>query len=199
MVPFENDKRLRAAITRYRLYPLTIFYSVFAILMVIIGVSSKHPWTTVAFFSAGCVIWIFIEYLFHRSVLHRRFPPARGIMRRFLHERLELHWDHHLRPFHSRHVSGELKDVLPLFFLAGPISSFFPVYTTPVLLAGVLQGYVAEEWLHYALHFSNCRLPLFRRLKKYHLYHHSPRKTRFWDAVFDTQFPETVRRSLGNN
>jgi hypothetical protein len=176
-VPFENDKRVRAAITRYRLYPLTIFYSAFAILMVIIGVLSKHPWTTVAFFSAGCVIWTFIEYLFHRYVLHGGFPPAKGVIRRFPHERLDpFHRDHHLRPFDGRYVRAELRDILPLFFLAGRISAFFPVYTTPVLLAGVVQSYVAEEWLHYALHFSNCRLPLFRRLKKCHLYHHSPRK-----------------------
>jgi hypothetical protein len=175
VVTFGNDKRVRAAITRGRLYPLTIFYSVFAILMVIIGVSSKHPWTTVAFFSAGCVIWTFIEYLFHRYVLHGRFPPAQGIMRRLLHERLDpFHWDPHPRPFDGRHISNELKNVLPLFFLAGPISAFFPVYTTPVLLAGVLQSYVAEAWLHYALQFSNCRLPLFLRLKKL-LYHPSPR------------------------
>ena len=44
-------------------------------------------------------------------------------------------------------------------------------------------------------------------MKKYHLYHHSPRgidqgfgiTTRFWDEVFDTQFPEAVRRSLSKN
>jgi sterol desaturase/sphingolipid hydroxylase (fatty acid hydroxylase superfamily) len=76
-----------------------------------------------------------------------------------------------------------------------------------VLLAGVVQSYVSEEWLHYALHFSNSRFPLFRRLKKYHLYHHSPRginkgygiTTRFWDGVFDTRFPVAVRRSLNKN
>jgi NAD(P)-dependent dehydrogenase (short-subunit alcohol dehydrogenase family) len=97
--------------------------------------------------------------------------------------------------------------ILPLFFVAAPVSFLFPVYTAPVLLAGVVQSYVSEEWLHYALHFSNSRFPLFRRMKKYHLYHHSPRgidkgygiTTRFWDGVFDTRFPEAVRRSLSKN
>ena len=64
-----------------------------------------------------------------------------------------------------------MKDALQLFFLAGPISVFFPFYTTPVLLAGVVESYVAEEWLHYALQFSKSRVPLIRRMKKYHLYH----------------------------
>ena len=204
-IPFENYKRIQAAIARYRIYPLTAFYTLFAIFMVIIGFSSAHPWTTVAFFSAGCVTWTFIEYLFHRNVLHGRFPPGKGVIRQFLHKRLDhLHWDHHLRPFDGRHISGELKDILPLFFLAGPICAFFPVYTAPVLLAGLVQSYVVEAWLHYALHFSKSRFPLFRRLKKYHLYHHSPRginkgygiTTPFWDGVFD---PEAVRHSLGRD
>jgi sterol desaturase/sphingolipid hydroxylase (fatty acid hydroxylase superfamily) len=176
-VPFEIYKRRQAALARYRLYSLTVFYTLFAILMVIIGISSAHPWTAVLFFSAGCVTWTLIEYLFHRYVLHGR---------------------------DGRHISGELKDILPLFFFAAPISLFFPVYTAPVLLAGVVQSYVAEEWLHYALHFWNSRFPLFRRIKKYYLYHHSPRgidkgygiTTRFWDGVFDTRYPEVVRRSL---
>jgi sterol desaturase/sphingolipid hydroxylase (fatty acid hydroxylase superfamily) len=184
-VRFEIYKRHQAALARYRLYSLTVFYTLFAFLMVIIGT--------------------LIEYLFHRYVLHGRFPPGKGIIRRFLHERFDpLHWDHHMRPFDGRHISGELKDILPLFFFAAPISLFFPIYTAPVLLAGVVQSYVAEEWLHYALHFWNSRFPLFRRIKKYNLYHHSPRgidkgygiTTRFWDGVFDTRYPKVVRRSL---
>jgi hypothetical protein len=144
-----------------------------------------------------------------RSVSVRgRFPPGEGLIRKFLHERLDpLHWDHHARPFDGSHISGGLKDILPLFFVAAPVSFLFPVYTAPVVLAGAVQSYACEEWLHYALHFSNSRFPLFRRMKKYHLYHHSPRgidkgygiTTRFWDGVFDTRFPEAVRRSLSKN
>jgi sterol desaturase/sphingolipid hydroxylase (fatty acid hydroxylase superfamily) len=207
-IPFAAYKRQQAALARHRLYPLTIFYTVYAVLVFAIASSSKHPWTSVVFFAAGSVTWTFVEYLFHRFVLHGRFPPGEGLIRRFLHERLDpLHWDHHARPFDGSHISGELKDILPLFFVAVPVSFLFPVYTAPVLLAGVVQSYVSEEWLHYALHFSNSRFPLFRRMKKYHLYHHSPRgidkgygiTTRFWDGVFDTRFPEAVRRSLSKN
>src|SRR5713226_4031014 len=207
-VPFATYKRQQVALARHRLYPLTIFYTVYAVLVFAIASSSKHPWTSVAFFAAGSVTWTFVEYLFHRYVLHGRFPPGKGLIRRFLHERLDpLHWDHHARPFDGSHISGELKDILPLFFVAVQVSFLFPVYTAPTMLAGVVQSYVAEEWLHYALHFSNSRFPLFLRMKKYHLYHHSPRgidkgygiTTRFWDGVFDTRFPESVRRSLSKN
>ena len=207
-VPFPIYKRRQAALARYRLYPLTVFYTLYTMVVLMIAASTAHPWTTVAFLSAGWVTWTFVEYLFHRYVLHGRFPPGKGLIRRFLHERLDrLHWDHHLRPFDGRHISGELKDILPLFFVAAPASFLFPVYTAPVLLVGVIQSYVAEEWLHYSLHFSNSKFPLFRRVKKYHLYHHRRRgigrgygsTTRFWDGVFDTRFPQSVRRSLSRN
>jgi 4-hydroxysphinganine ceramide fatty acyl 2-hydroxylase len=207
-VPFQTYKRSQAALARCRLYPLTVFYTLYAILVLTAALLTTHARTAVAFFWAGCATWTLVEYLFHRYVLHGRFPPGKGIVRRFLHERLDpLHWDHHKRPFDGSHISGELKDILPLFFFAAPVSFLLPVYTAPVVLAGVVQSYVSEEWLHYALHFSNSRFPLFRRMKKYHLYHHSPRgidrgfgiTTRFWDGVFDTQFPEVVRRSLSKN
>jgi len=207
-VPFHTYKRGQAALARHRLYPLTVFYTLYAILVVTIAFLTTHAWIAVAFFSAGCAIWTLVEYLFHRYVLHGRFPPGTGVVRRFLHERLDpLHWDHHMHPFDGRHISGELKDILPLFVVAAPVGFLFPVYTAPVVLAGVVQSYISEEWLHYALHFSNSRFPLFRRMKKYHLYHHSPRgidkgfgiTTRFWDGVFETRFPEAVRRSLSKN
>lgn len=104
-----------------------------------------------------------MEYLFHRYVLHGRFPPGKGLIRRFLHERLDpLNWEHHERPFDGWHITGELKDILPLFFVAAPFSFLFPVYALPVLLAGVVQGYVSGEWLHYFLHFGKSRNRYFR-------------------------------------
>lgn len=207
-IPFEIYKWRQAALARYRLYPLSVFYTLYATAILILGLSTRHPWIAAWSYLDGCFTWTLVEYLFHRYVLHGRFPPGKGLIRRFLHERLDpLHWDHHKRPFDGRHISGELKDILPLFFVAAPSSFLFPLYTAPVVLAGVVQSYVAEEWLHYALHFSKSRVPLFRRIKKYHLYHHSPRgidqgygiTTPFWDRVFRTRFPEYVRRSLRNH
>jgi len=207
-IPFAVYKWRQAALARYKLYPLTVFYTLYATAVLILGFFTHNPWFAVGFYIVGCFTWTLVEYLFHRYVLHGRFLPGKGLIRRFLHERLDpLHWDHHKRPFDGSHISGELKDILPLFFVAAPISFFFPLYTAPMMLAGVVQGYVAEEWLHYALHFSKSRMPLFRVIKRYHLYHHSPRgidkgygiTTPFWDRVFDTRFPEAVRRSLGKN
>ena len=206
-VPFEVYKKQQAAFARSRLYPLTAFYTVYAATVLFFCLRTRHPLVAAAFFVVGCFTWTLVEYLFHRYVLHGRFPAGKGMIRRFLHERLDpLHWDHHKRPFDGSHISGGLKDILPLFFVAAPISFLFPLCTAPVMLAGVVQSYVGEEWLHYALHFTKSRLPIFRAIKKYHLYHHSPRgidkgfgiTTPLWDRVFDTRFSEAVRRSLSN-
>ena len=92
-VPFATYKKRQAALARRRLYPLTVFYTLYALFVVILSSRTQHPWLTVAFFSAGCVTWTLIEYLFHRYVLHGRFPAGNGVIRRFLHERLDpLHW-----------------------------------------------------------------------------------------------------------
>jgi len=91
--------------------------------------------------------------------------------------------------------------------VAAPFSFLFPVFTLPVLLAGVVQSYVGEEWTHYFLHFGNSRNRLFRHLKRYHLYHHSPRgmekgygiTSGIWDLVFHTQYPKPVRKLLSES
>src|SRR5260370_41424645 len=131
-VPFQTYKRSQAALARHRLYPLTVFYTLYAILVVTIAFLTTHAWIAVAFFSAGCATWTLVEYLFHRYVLHGRFPPRKGVVRRFLHNRLDpLHWDHHKHPLDGNHINGGLKDILPLFFCAAPVDLLFRVYTAP--------------------------------------------------------------------
>jgi len=192
---FAAYKREQSGIARRRLYPLTAFYTTYSLIVALLAVRSGHPWIGMTFYLPGIPVWSLVEYLFHRYVLHGRF----------LHERLDpLHWEHHERPFDGWHISGELKDILPLFAVAAPFSFLFPVYTLPALLAGVVQSYVGEEWIHYFLHFGESRNRYFRRLKRYHLYHHSPRgiekgfgiTSGIWDLVFHTGYPKPVRQSL---
>ncbi len=204
-VAFGVYKRQQAAISRGRLYPLTLFYSLYAAAVPFFALRSSHPWVAAAFFSAGIPVWTLVEYLFHWFVLHGHFAPGKGILRRFLHERLDpLHWDHHKRPFDGRHINGELRDLLPLFFVAAPVSFIAPVYTLPSLLAGVVASYVLEEWIHHSVHFYNFRNPYFRCFKRFHYYHHSPKGMEqgygltngFWDVVFKTRYPASVRQAL---
>lgn len=205
---FSEYKKEQARIARSRMYPVTVFYLGYAAIVLFFGLRSAHPIPAALFFAAGLPVWTLVEYLFHRFVLHGRFPAGQGIVRKFLHERLDpLHWEHHERPMDGWHISGELKDILPLFVIAAPVSFLAPVYTLPALLAGVVSCYVGEEWLHYAIHFHQSRVPVFRALKRYHLYHHSPKGEKLgfgitsgvWDFAFGTQYPEKIRQSLRAN
>ena len=204
-VPFGDYKRQQARISRHRLYPMTVFYTLYALGVLFFALRSSHPAVAVFFYAAGIPIWTLVEYLFHRYVLHGRFAPGKGIVRKFLHERLDpLHWEHHARPFDGHHINAELRDLLPLFIVAAPVSFIAPVYTLPVLLAGVVQSYVAEEWIHHSVHFYNFRSPYFRYIKRHHFYHHSPKGMEegygltngFWDVVFKTSYPAPVRKAL---
>src|SRR5258708_40214080 len=108
-VPFQTYKRRQAALARYRLYPLSVFYSMYAALVLMIALSTKHPWITVAFFAAGGATWTLVEYLFRRYVLHGPFPPRPRPHPRLLHERPDLpHVGHHLRAVDVTPLLGEL-------------------------------------------------------------------------------------------
>lgn len=202
---FEIYRRQQARISRRRLYPVTLFYSSYSLIVLAVALLSSRPVLAVAFFVAGLTFWTLEEWLFHRYVLHQRFPERQGIVKRFLHRRLDpLHWEHHARPFDGRHINGTIRDTLPLFLAGAPLSFIAPIGTLPVFLAGVLLGYVLEEWTHHSTHFYNFSDPYFRYIKRHHGFHHTPAgidlgyglTSGFWDVVFNTHYPEPVRRVL---
>jgi sterol desaturase/sphingolipid hydroxylase (fatty acid hydroxylase superfamily) len=204
-IPFPLYKRQQAQIAKRRLFPTTLFYSTYCITIVTLALRSRHPLVAVFFFAAGVVNWTLVEYLFHRYVLHRHFADGKGIFRKFAHRRLDpLHFEHHERPWDALHITGTLKDLLPLFFVAAPLSFIAPIYTLPILLAATVEGYIAEEWVHYTIHFCKIKNPYFRYVKRFHLYHHSPKGETigygitggFWDFVFGTRYPEPIRENL---
>src|ERR1700743_256142 len=139
---FAIYKRQKARIPRRRLYPITLFYGLYFVIVAILVYRSPHPKLGILFFLLGIAVWTLVEYLFHRYVLHGRFAPGKGFIRRFMHERLDpLHWEHHERPFDGAHISGQLRDLIPLFVVTAPLSFIFPVYTTPILLCGTIESY----------------------------------------------------------
>jgi sterol desaturase/sphingolipid hydroxylase (fatty acid hydroxylase superfamily) len=209
--PVSAYKREQAEISRGTLYPVTAFYTTCAAILLLLGLRTKHPYEALAFFFAGIPVFTLSEYLSHRFVFHRHFKESRKWSKggefgsRLTHKYLDpTHFGHHEKPFDGTHINGRLKDLLPVFFFMLPLSFLFPVYTMPVLFAGVLQSYVAEEWIHHCEHYYNFKNRYFRHIKKYHLYHHSSRgidagygiTSAFWDIVFQTRFPATVRQRL---
>lgn len=204
-VLFSVYKRQQARISRRKLYPVTIFYTTYSLIILVLALRSPHPWVALAFIAAAIPVWTLVEFFFHRYILHGRFGPGKGILRRFLHERLDpLHWDHHDRPYDGKHINGAIGDLLGLFAVSAPLSFIAPIYTLPVLLAAVVQCYVIEEWVHHSTHFYNIPGRYFRYIKRHHGYHHTPAGTElgygltngFWDWVFNTDYSEEVDKVL---
>lgn len=206
---FRFYKRQQAEISRRRLFPMTAFYTFYSVIMFALASRSAHPLRAVCFYLAGIPVWTLVEYFSHRYILHGRFQKSKhwyknwykSLANKYLDP---LHWEHHARPTDGLHISGELKDLLPLFAVAAPLSFIFPAFTASMLLAGVVQSYIAEEWIHHSLHYYNFRNPYFRHIKGYHLYHHSSHgmtqgygiTSGVWDIVFQTRFPANIRQKL---
>jgi sterol desaturase/sphingolipid hydroxylase (fatty acid hydroxylase superfamily) len=202
---FRLYKREQAGIARRMLYPVTAFYTCFSVIMFAIAWRTAHPFVAIAFYLAGVPVWTFVEYFAHIYVLHGQYKPGKGLHRRLLVEYVNpVHWEHHERPFDGEPINGELSDLLPLFALAAPLSFIFPAYTAPMLLAGVVQSYVIEEWVHQSVHFYNFRSAYFKYIRKHHTYHHTSSGMKMgygftsgiWDVVFKTRFPAHVRQRL---
>jgi hypothetical protein len=165
----------------------------------------RHPALTVAFFLAGIAAWTYVEYLAHRYILHGRFPDGDGLLEHFLHKRFDhLHYEHHQRPWDGNHINGTIKDTLPVVALVALASFLAPLHTLPVLVAGILQAYIAEEWVHHSVHFYSFSGRYFRYIKRHHLYHHSPQGSEvgfgltngIWDVLRHTRIPPAARALL---
>ena len=79
-----------------------------------------------------------------------------------------------------------------------------PVWSLPVFVAGILQAYVVEEWVHHSVHFYRFDNRYFRYIKRHHLYHHSPKgmdsafglTNGLGDLVYETEITPEIRRVL---
>jgi sterol desaturase/sphingolipid hydroxylase (fatty acid hydroxylase superfamily) len=84
------------------------------------------------------------------------------------------------------------------------IGWLFPLPTGPMLVAGIVAGYVVEEWVHHSVHFYRVDNRYFQYIRRHHLYHHSPKgmevafglSNGFWDIVWDTRISEDERIAL---
>ncbi len=194
-----------AALGRGQLYPPTVFYTSYSTAVLAYALRAPHRLAAAAFFASGAFAWTFLEYLVHRFVLHGHFADGPGHVQHFLHVRFDpLHWEHHERPWDGLHINGRIRDTLPFSVALVLMAAPFPVWSAPMLIAGLLQSYVVEEWVHHSVHFYHFRNPYFRYIKRHHLYHHSPKgediayglTNGFWDIVFRTRIPDEQRRLL---
>jgi 4-hydroxysphinganine ceramide fatty acyl 2-hydroxylase len=210
ILPASPYKREQAKISRRSLYWITVFYTTSAAIFLTLGLRSGHPYRALAFFVFGLPVWTFVEYTSHRWVFHKHWPISKRPIKKYFtylsHKFLEpTHFGHHDRPFDGTHINGRIRDLLPIFIPAVIVSfALFPIYTAPVLLGGVVQCYVLEEWIHHCEHYYNFNNRYFRHIKKSHLYHHSSQgvgrgygiTNAFWDVVFNSRYSPEVRERL---
>lgn len=190
---------------RRRLYPVTVLYSLYALTTLAWALARETRWVSLGFFAAGVAAWTAVEYWVHRYILHGRFPDGPGLFDRFLHKYFDhLHLEHHKRPWDGNHISGTIKDTGPVVAALVLLSYLAPIHSMPLFVAGLLQAYIAEEWIHHSVHFCSFRGLYFQYIKRHHLYHHSPKGTHVgygltsggWDVVCGTRIPEADRRAL---
>lgn len=198
--PRDLDLAREAAIARRRFYPLTAVYTAY-MAAVLANAVRTSPRATAAAVSAAVVSWTLIEYLFHRYILHGIFPDTGGAFRRWLHARFDaMHADHHRRPWDGTHINGHFESLSAAIPLVA-VSHLLPHPAGPVYIASILQLYVVEEWVHYAVHFHNFKGRYFVHIRRHHLYHHGARgrdvafglTSAIWDAPLGTPIGEPDR------
>jgi dihydroceramide fatty acyl 2-hydroxylase len=204
-VPSGIRRQVEAHKARRRLYPVSFLYTLYSVGVMAYAMKSGHFALALAFFAAGVAVWTYVEYLVHRYILHGRFPDGPGFYRHFLHRYFDhLHWEHHKRPWDGNHINGTIEDTLPF---VGPVALLFflaPVHTLPAFLAGFIQAYIVEEWVHHSVHFCQFKGRYFQYIKRHHLYHHSPKGSEvafgltngFWDVACETRIPSAIREAL---
>jgi len=208
---YRTYKREQELISRRKLYKTTTLYTSYSVILLVLAYRYGYLGRALAFFFGGGIpFWMLTEYFSHRYVLHRHWRVSNRPHKRFLSKLANkyldpTHFGHHERPFDGNHMSGRVRDLLPLLLVGGPLSFLlFPSFTASLVVAGAFQSYIAEEWIHHATHYSNFRDPYFRYMKKHHLYHHTSQgMTRGFgttsgllDFVFATRYPKNVRERL---
>jgi sterol desaturase/sphingolipid hydroxylase (fatty acid hydroxylase superfamily) len=205
-MPGPIDLAAEARKARWRLYPLSVMYSTYA--LAVIGLAFARSRSTIpvlGFAAAGVFAWTLVEYLAHRFVLHGPFADGPGWLQRRLHRAFDhLHVEHHARPWDGNHVSGTLMDTGASVAIVGALSFVGPLGTLPVFWAALVQSYVVEEWIHHSVHYASVyRLtgPYWRSIVRHHAFHHGARGTNVafglsssaWDFVLGTRAGDAAR------
>lgn len=198
------DLKLEDRKARRRLYAVTALYSAYFLASSFRASRWPHPGIALGFVCLGIVGWVPIEYLVHRYILHGVFPKRAGWLGRSLHHLFDAaHADHHARPWDGMYINGHLS-TLPAAAVLIPLSFLAPHYSVSLFVATVFQCFVAEEWIHHAIHFWNFKSPYFQYLRRRHLYHHSRRgaglaygiTSGMWDTVSGTRIQPDERQRL---
>lgn len=148
--------------------------------------------------AVAAVTWTLTEYLLHRFVFHFPAKSRAGQFLVFLFH--GLHHDDPIDP--TRLVMPPIASVI----IAIPVYSFYRMIFGPVLVepffAFFVIGYLAYDYIHYAVHHFTPRTRVGKFLKHNHMQHHfvahgalwgvsSP----LWDHVFGTVYKTPKKKA----
>lgn len=209
--PHRAYKREQERISRHKIYRTTALYTSYSIFVLVTAILSGNVLWSLVFVPIGVILWMSGEYFSHRFMFHYKFMVSEETAFKKLWTPLAvkylspMHKGHHLKPYDGNHMSGRIRDLLPLFIPAVLLGTFvFPPFTLSVIAATWFQCYIAEEWIHHATHFYNFRDPYFRYMKKHHMYHHTKAGMKYGfgtssgiiDYFWNTRYPEPIRQRL---
>lgn len=160
-----------------------------AVTLVLVGLERGrgHAGWSLGAFCLGLVLFSWVEYGFHRWLMHGRVPL--------------------FEPGHRKHHEQPLgHDSLPFFLpplivcaMAAGFSLVLPPGPALLLAAGLACGYVAYGLGHVLIHATRFRHPLARRwAAAHHVHHHHPDAnfgvtSPLWDIVLGTRYPTRGR------
>jgi sterol desaturase/sphingolipid hydroxylase (fatty acid hydroxylase superfamily) len=169
--------------------PFVLYLPVVAALLLWPGSAAHGAWFRLLPFGAGLLLWTLLEYLLHRFVFH--FTGADGRPPR---------WQFHVHGVHHEFPGDRDRLVMPpaasvpaaiLVFVGARLA--LPGAVALPLVAGVVTGYLAYDFLHWRAHAGRSTHWLARAHRRYHLQHHFLDSgahfgvsTPLWDHVFGT-------------
>lgn len=167
-----------------------VFDGIVCLALLIFGLSRAgiDPFSAVAVFVAGLLLFSFIEYFFHRWLFHRWVPVM-----------ISGHRMHHENPLGY--------DALPFFVpslvymgVAMAFDLFMPLGYASVLASAVALGYIIYGLTHFFVHHFRFRNLLARKLVAYHQIHHYHPQYNFgvtsplWDIILGTRYQSQHKR-----
>lgn len=149
--------------------------------------SGAHPGMALLAFCMGLLVFSWVEYGFHRWLMHGSFPLLEP-----------GHRKHHQNPSGNDSMPFFLPPML-LLVLLSVFLLLLPTADALLLAGGLACGYAAYGLSHAVIHVRRFNRPLGRRwAAMHHIHHHHPDAnfgvtTPLWDIVLHTRYVRTPR------
>ncbi len=150
-----------------------------------VSYSGLHPGMAALAFATGLLLFSWVEYGFHRWLMHGSFPLLEP-----------GHRKHHANPCGNDSMPFFLPPMI-LLVLVGVFALLLPTGDALLLAGGLACGYAAYGLSHAVIHARRFRKPLGRRwAAMHHIHHHHPDAnfgvtTPLWDIVLGTRYVRT--------